>query len=168
MKISSCVLGISLILSASISVFAMDQVACTMEANICPDGSFVGRAGPACEFTACLSATGSVTPPIVGGGIDQYGCKPSTGYTWDSTKKMCCRSWEANECVAPQKSAPTLSTRQRAVLDRKAHMFVQHSKRRGDADLDSPCLRGVISRLDARPTQQNQYLKELLTELLTR
>lgn len=26
---------------------------CTLEAKICPDGSAVGRSGPACEFTAC-------------------------------------------------------------------------------------------------------------------
>ncbi|MEK7612282.1 MAG: hypothetical protein AAB407_02995 [Patescibacteria group bacterium] len=29
------------------------QVACTMEARECPDGSFVGRGGPKCEFAAC-------------------------------------------------------------------------------------------------------------------
>jgi hypothetical protein len=29
------------------------QVACTMEARICPDGSAVGRTGPNCEFAAC-------------------------------------------------------------------------------------------------------------------
>jgi len=28
-------------------------VACTMEAKICPDGSYVGRSGPKCEFAAC-------------------------------------------------------------------------------------------------------------------
>ena len=28
-------------------------VACTMEAKECPDGSYVGRSGPNCEFTAC-------------------------------------------------------------------------------------------------------------------
>jgi len=27
--------------------------ACTMEAKQCPDGSYVGRTGPSCEFTAC-------------------------------------------------------------------------------------------------------------------
>lgn len=30
-----------------------DKVACTMDAKICPDGSFVGRSGPNCEFTPC-------------------------------------------------------------------------------------------------------------------
>ena len=29
------------------------QVACTMEAKQCPDGSYVGRSGPLCEFAAC-------------------------------------------------------------------------------------------------------------------
>lgn len=28
-------------------------VACTMEAKLCPDGSYVGRTGPNCEFTPC-------------------------------------------------------------------------------------------------------------------
>ncbi len=28
-------------------------VACTMEAKVCPDGSYVGRSGPKCEFAAC-------------------------------------------------------------------------------------------------------------------
>lgn len=30
------------------------QPACTMEAKICPDGTSVGRTGPACEFAPCL------------------------------------------------------------------------------------------------------------------
>lgn len=30
-----------------------NQVACTMEAKICPDGSSVSRGGPNCEFAAC-------------------------------------------------------------------------------------------------------------------
>ena len=29
------------------------QVACTLEAMVCPDGSSVGRTGPKCEFAAC-------------------------------------------------------------------------------------------------------------------
>lgn len=29
------------------------QVACTQEAKLCPDGSYVGRFGPKCEFSAC-------------------------------------------------------------------------------------------------------------------
>lgn len=30
-----------------------NNVACTMEAKMCPDGSYVGRSGPKCEFSAC-------------------------------------------------------------------------------------------------------------------
>lgn len=30
-----------------------EQIACTMDALICPDGSGVGRSGPKCEFQAC-------------------------------------------------------------------------------------------------------------------
>lgn len=29
------------------------EVACTMDAKLCPDGSYVGREGPNCEFRAC-------------------------------------------------------------------------------------------------------------------
>jgi Flp pilus assembly protein CpaB len=29
------------------------QHACTMEAKQCPDGSYVGRQGPKCEFAPC-------------------------------------------------------------------------------------------------------------------
>jgi hypothetical protein len=34
-------------------VQAPQQVACTMEAKLCPDGSSVGRTGPNCEFARC-------------------------------------------------------------------------------------------------------------------
>jgi|SRR3989344_2959372 len=30
-----------------------DKIACTMDAKQCPDGSYVGRSGPKCEFTEC-------------------------------------------------------------------------------------------------------------------
>ena len=30
-----------------------EGVACTMDALLCPDGSYVGRSGPNCEFTKC-------------------------------------------------------------------------------------------------------------------
>lgn len=34
-----------------------DDVACTMDAKICPDGSSVGRVPPSCEFAPCPGAT---------------------------------------------------------------------------------------------------------------
>jgi hypothetical protein len=35
----------------------IQSVACTMEAKLCPDGSYVGRTGPNCEFSICPSST---------------------------------------------------------------------------------------------------------------
>lgn len=35
------------------------EVACTMDAKICPDGSAVGRSGPNCEFEACPATSAS-------------------------------------------------------------------------------------------------------------
>jgi hypothetical protein len=32
---------------------SLKQIACTMEAKICPDGTSVGRSGPKCEFAPC-------------------------------------------------------------------------------------------------------------------
>lgn len=37
--------------------------ACTLEAKICPDGSTVGRQGPACEFEACTTDAVSFAAP---------------------------------------------------------------------------------------------------------
>lgn len=30
-----------------------EPVVCTMDAKLCPDGSYVSRTGPNCEFTPC-------------------------------------------------------------------------------------------------------------------
>ena len=38
--------------------------ACTMEAKLCPDGSYVARTGPNCEFAACPAATATSTLAI--------------------------------------------------------------------------------------------------------
>ena len=36
-----------------ISIKPSEAVFCTMEAKLCPDGSYVGRTGPNCEFAPC-------------------------------------------------------------------------------------------------------------------
>ena len=38
-------------------------VACTQEAKACPDGSYVGRSGPNCEFAVCPTNKATSTPP---------------------------------------------------------------------------------------------------------
>lgn len=44
-----------------------EQISCTQEAKLCPNGSAVGRTGPNCEFAAC---------PKVFGGDDNQGILP--------------------------------------------------------------------------------------------
>jgi hypothetical protein len=38
-------------------------VGCTKEARVCPDGTYVGRVGPSCEFTSCAENPLSSTTP---------------------------------------------------------------------------------------------------------
>lgn len=38
-------------------------MACTQEAKLCPDGSYVGRTGADCQFAACPASTATATPP---------------------------------------------------------------------------------------------------------
>lgn len=38
---------------------SLDGVMCTMEAKMCPGGTYVGRSGPKCEFAACPSVSKS-------------------------------------------------------------------------------------------------------------
>ncbi len=40
------------------------QKFCTMEVLTCPDGSFVGRQGPNCEFAPCPTILDSIEKPI--------------------------------------------------------------------------------------------------------
>src|SRR3989344_2131130 len=58
-----------------------NQTACTQEAKQCPDGSYVGRTGPNCEFAAC-SGDGTVTGHVTFGPlcpVEQVGhpCTPT-------------------------------------------------------------------------------------------
>lgn len=46
------ILGIGSVLYSTV-IEEDQQRACTLEAKQCPDGSFVGRTGPNCEFAAC-------------------------------------------------------------------------------------------------------------------
>lgn len=60
----SILVGIIIIAVATIILFggvftyqyyysAQKQVACTQEAKLCPDGSYVSRSGPDCQFAEC-------------------------------------------------------------------------------------------------------------------
>lgn len=49
-----------------------DEVACTMDAMMCPDGSYVGRIPPNCEFAACPDGT-VPTPNVPGATGGDFG-----------------------------------------------------------------------------------------------
>ncbi len=56
------VLGMQYFGQTSIVPTATPATACTMEAKLCPDGSYVGRTGPNCEFSACPTGTPTISP----------------------------------------------------------------------------------------------------------
>lgn len=60
-------------------------VACTDEAKVCPDGSYVGRTGPNCEFSACPE----VKPPenLIPENTDTTGWKSVTDENGDVSFK---------------------------------------------------------------------------------
>jgi len=47
------------------------NVACTQEAMVCPDGSSVGRTGPNCEFAKCPEAPAKVSDCYISGCSNQ-------------------------------------------------------------------------------------------------
>jgi hypothetical protein len=78
---------------------------CTMEAKLCPDGSYVGRSGPNCEFTVCpKKKILTPTPEPANGQIDSHGCLIDKGYIWCESKKQCLKTWEG---CSVQEISPT-------------------------------------------------------------
>lgn len=57
---------------------AQNPVACTLEAKICPDGSYVGRIAPSCEFAPCPSVECSCPEGYV---PDGETCTPECYYS---------------------------------------------------------------------------------------
>jgi len=54
-----------------------EAVYCTQEVKLCPDGTYVGRSGPKCEFAAC--------PPL--GDLINY-TDPTTGASYKYTRSL--------------------------------------------------------------------------------
>ncbi len=50
-------------------------VACTQDAKMCPDGSYVSRTGPRCEFKACPGLPISTTTPVTAVSTTTKKCK---------------------------------------------------------------------------------------------
>ena len=66
MKVILIVLAIAIIVAAiwywrsnasTETVLEDESVFCTLDAKLCPDGSYVGRVPPNCEFRACSAAS---------------------------------------------------------------------------------------------------------------
>jgi hypothetical protein len=128
-KTSRLFILILLAVTLSLTVLAVQSLAntslvvdgqiCTQEAKLCPDGSYVSRTGPNCEFAACPNANGAVCtqdakqcpdgsyvsrtgpncefaacPNVIGGERDKHGCLVAAGYSWCAVKNKCLRTWE--------------------------------------------------------------------------
>ncbi|MFH1229051.1 MAG: hypothetical protein V1678_01330 [Candidatus Aenigmatarchaeota archaeon] len=61
-----------------LSQMQTSTVACTMEAKMCPDGSYVGRIAPSCEFAPCPSVQCSCPRGYV---PDGEACTPECYYS---------------------------------------------------------------------------------------
>ncbi len=89
---------------------APEPVVCTMEAKQCPDGSYVGRSGPNCEFAPCPSSSlpsgnctsdaqcppGSMCQATQGSGT----VSPNGGSSTFTIEKGECKWKEGNRCGA--------------------------------------------------------------------
>lgn len=91
-------------------------VACTQEAKMCPDGSYVGKTGPNCAFAACPGTTAvpNCIEPAPGQAIyDTYtpqGCKCPDGTvkTYTSVYTSCVgHTGGANQVTATLTASPT-------------------------------------------------------------
>ncbi len=69
--------------SPDVIISPSEPIFCTQEAKQCPDGSYVGRTGPRCEFTKCQDVIPIPVPnPIVD--CPQYS-SPAPGWCSDGT-----------------------------------------------------------------------------------
>lgn len=63
MKVSNMLLIPLLVLAAGCIQQGEEPVACTQDAKLCPDGSYVSRMPPSCDFTPCPPAENNGTEP---------------------------------------------------------------------------------------------------------
>ncbi len=68
-------------------------IACTQEAMQCPDGSYVGRTGPNCEFAQCPTASSTA--------VDTSGWKAFTDQRYGVTLKYPA-NWQVNGALGKQ------------------------------------------------------------------
>ena len=61
-KIILKILVTALTLGGGVAFAETEGVVCTADAKLCPDGSYVGRVGPKCEFKQCPNSIKPVPP----------------------------------------------------------------------------------------------------------
>lgn len=99
-----------------------EAVFCTMEARQCPDGSYVGRTGPKCEFATCPAISGEwqMFSDSAQGIAFRYPAKLSAAYTeafdWPPQVQILDNSFSCSE--ASSETARGGSTARRMVDDR--------------------------------------------------
>ncbi len=78
-------------------------VACPADAMMCPDGSWVGRTGPDCEFAPCPACKpgDNTTAPD---GCNECSCQDDG--SWACTERACGGSCVGAECGAPCTACP--------------------------------------------------------------
>lgn len=74
-----------------------NQVACTADAKICPDGSAVGRSGSNCEFAPCPTVSPQDIPTIT---LDPQIISPTSSTETYLGQKICQKD---NQCVNGEK-----------------------------------------------------------------
>ena len=76
-----------------------DGVACTMDAKICPDGSYVGRVAPDCEFAPCPGESGAVgLPNPAAVYCTEQGGTSEIRTAADGSQSGVCRFADGSEC----------------------------------------------------------------------
>lgn len=108
--------------SATTSPFEQDVV-CTLEARLCPDGSYVGRTGPNCEFAPCQGGIVSewiMTTDEETGAIfsypDPFPADFIIATNWPPELQIREEPFECIESTSPQ--APFVTTFQQEIGDR--------------------------------------------------
>lgn len=76
-----------------------NNVACTMEAKLCPDGSYVGRTGPNCEFAECPVTKADETADWKTYKNEEYGFEIKYPLLWESPIKGWEGGWTAGKSL---------------------------------------------------------------------
>jgi len=100
------------------------QVACTQEAKLCPDGSYVGRTGPKCEFVSCPGGNNDLWKTASDNGISfQYPEKLTIQYVftqeWPPVVKIQSGTYSCTE--TPQEKSSLMEITTQRIVDNRIY-----------------------------------------------